>query len=223
MTATEPASGPDTTGRTLSHQIREALVQRIVSGELEPGERLVETRLAAVFGTSQAPVREALRELASIGMVEMRPRRGTFVRHFVQQTLKESYVVRAALEEAATRLSMLRGSVATAALRQDVAAMTRAAEEDDARAVARASVSFHRHVVESAGNDLLLRSWEALEIAARTEVTVLAVDLDLHDVAADHDALLEVMIGGDVEAACRHAREHQWVFAELPHGAARDA
>lgn len=207
-------------GLPLSHQIREALVQRIVSGDLEPGERLVETKLAASFGTSQAPVREALRELASIGMVEIKPRRGTFVRPFVQQTLKESYVVRTALEEAATRLALLADSLRVEALRDDVAAMWRAAADHDPHAVAATSVSFHRNVVRSAGNDLLLHSWEALEIAARTNVTLLAVDLDLVAVAADHDDLLAVMVAGDVEAACRNAREHQWVFAQLPHDAA---
>lgn len=211
---------PRGAGLPLSHQIREALVARIVSGELEPGERLVETRLAASFGTSQAPVREALRELASIGLVETRPRRGTFVRPFVQQTLKESYVVRAALEEAATRLTMLADTLPVDALRSDVDAMRAAAGADDPRGVAAASVAFHGHVVRSAGNELLTRSWEALEIPARTEVTLLAVDLDLTAIAGDHDRLLEVMLAGDVEAACRHAREHQWVFAELPHDAA---
>src|SRR5215212_9355633 len=109
--------------QTLSEQIRDSLVSRIVSGEIAPGERLVETRLAQTYGTSQAPVREALRELESMRMVETQPRRGTFVRHFIQQTLKESYVVRAALEEAATRLAMLAGAMPAAALHGEVAAM----------------------------------------------------------------------------------------------------
>src|SRR5262245_20210625 len=108
---------------TLAQQVRDLLVVDIVSGALVPGERLVETRLAARFGVSQAPVREALRELEAMRMVETRPRRGTFVRHFVQQTLRESYVVRAALEETATRLAMLAGAMPVAALHESVAAM----------------------------------------------------------------------------------------------------
>lgn len=207
-----------TAGPTLSQQIRETLIERIVSGELQPGERLVETRLAARFGTSQAPVREALRELATIGMVEVRPRRGTFVGPFVQQTLKESYIVRAALEESATRLTMLAGTLPYAALHEDVAQMHAAADAQDARGIVDASVSFHRNIVAAAGNDLLLRTWEGLQIAARTEVTLLAVELDLAAVADDHLQLLEAMIAEDIETACQHAREHQWVFAELPHG-----
>jgi DNA-binding GntR family transcriptional regulator len=204
---------------TLSRQIRDALVQRIVSGELAPGERLVETRLAEEYGTSQAPVREALRELETIGLVETRPRRGTFVRHFIQQTLRESYVVRAALEEAATRLALPAGTLPFDALRADVTAMRDAAARADTQAVGAASVSFHRHVVVAARNDLLANAWEALQIEARTAVTLLAVEPALEDVAEEHARLLDVLIAGDLDAACHLTRDHQWHYADLPHDA----
>jgi DNA-binding GntR family transcriptional regulator len=202
---------------TLSRQIRDALVRRIVSGELEPGERLVETRIAEDYGTSQAPVREALRELETIGLVEVRPRRGTFVRHFIQQTLRESYVVRAALEEAATRLALPAGTLPFDALRADVAAMRDAAARGDTQAIGAASVSFHRHVIVAAGNELLEHAWEALQIEARTAVTLLAVDPPLDEVADEHERLLEVLVAGDLDTACQLTRDHQWHYADLPH------
>jgi DNA-binding GntR family transcriptional regulator len=208
---------------TLGRQIRDALVRRIVSGELEPGERLVETRLAEEYGTSQAPVREALRELEAIGMVETRPRRGTFVRHFIQQTLRESYVVRAALEEAATRLAMPAGTLPLDALAEDVEAMRAAAAAGDAQAIGTASVSFHRHVIDAAGNDLLKHAWEALQIEARTAVTLLAVEPPLAEVAEEHDALLTVLRSGNLDAACQLTRDHQWHYADLPHNAQGEA
>jgi len=204
---------------TLGRQIRDALVRRIVSGELEPGSRLVETRIAEEYGTSQAPVREALRELEAIGMVETRPRRGTFVRHFIQQTLRESYVVRAALEEAATRLAMPAEALPFEALRADVDAMREAARRGDAQAIGTASVSFHRHIIDAAGNELLKHAWEALQIEARTAVTLLAVEPDLDDVADEHEELLTVLRSGDMTAACQLTRDHQWHYADLPHDA----
>jgi len=204
---------------TLSRQIRDALVRRIVSGELEPGERLVETRLAESYGTSQAPVREALRELEAIGLVETRPRRGTFVRHFIQQTLRESYVLRAALEEAATRLAMPAGTLPFDALRADVAAMREAAARGDTQAIGAASVSFHRHVIVAARNELLQNAWEALQIEARTAVTLLAVEPPLDAVAEEHQELLDTLTGGDLDAACQLTRDHQWHYADLPHDA----
>ncbi|MFC4006923.1 GntR family transcriptional regulator [Nonomuraea purpurea] len=211
---------------TLARQIRDSLVSRIVSGQVRPGERLVETRLAATYGTSQAPVREALRELEAMRLVETQPRRGTFVRPFVQETLRESYVVRAALEETATRLALLAGTVPVEALRADVEAMRAAADLGDGEASARASVSFHRRVVEAAHNELLKRTWESLQIEARTSVTMVATEVDLHDVARGHAELLAAIEAGDLETACRHARDHQWHYADLPHdahGRAREA
>ncbi len=204
---------------TLSRQIRDALVRRIVSGELQPDERLIETRIAESYGTSQAPVREALRELETIGMVEIRPRRGTFVRHFIHQTLRESYVVRAALEEAATRLALPAGTLPFAALRADVAALHDAARSGDVHAVGAASVSFHRHVIDAAHNELLKLAWEALQIEARTAVTLVAVEPDLDEVATEHEELLNVLLSGDLDAACQLTRDHQWHYADLPHDA----
>jgi DNA-binding GntR family transcriptional regulator len=204
---------------TLSQHIRDSLVSRIVSGEIEPGERLVETQLAAAYGTSQAPVREALRELEAMRMVETRPRRGTYVRHFIQQTLRESYVVRAALEETATRLAMLAGTMPLDALRAEVAAMRAAARDDDIEASARASVAFHRHVIDAAQNELLKLSWEALQIEARTSVTIVATEVTPAEIAHDHAVLLQAIERGDLETACRDARDHQWHYADLPHDA----
>jgi DNA-binding GntR family transcriptional regulator len=208
-------SRPTVIRQTLSHQIRDTLVRQIVSGELDPGERLVETRVAAEFGTSQAPVREALRELETFGLVEIKPRRGTFVRSFVRETLHESYVLRAALEETATRLVLMAATVPFDLLRDDVARMRRAAGANETEAVGRESVLFHRHIIEAAGNELIERSWENLHIEARTSVTIMATTPNLSAIADDHQALLDSLTEGTVDVACELARQHQWNYAEL--------
>ena len=202
-------------GQTLSQQIRDTLVRQIVSGELPPGERLVETRVAALFGTSQAPVREALRELETYGLVEIRPRRGTFVRSFVRETMRESYVLRAALEETATRLVLLTGNVPVDQLADDVKRMQRAARKNDVETVGMETVAFHRHIVEAAGNELIRRTWENLHIEARTSVTMMATAPDLAGIAKDHQVLLDSLLDGGIEAACEQARQHQWNYAEI--------
>ena len=209
---------------TLSESIRDGLVQLIVSGELKAGERLIETKIAADFGTSQAPVREALRELEGLGLVESRPRRGRHVLPFVEQTIREAYVVRAALEETATRLAMLNGRLPLDEMRADVQDMYRCARVDDVRAMGLASTRFHRRVVLASSNFLLERAWEALQIEARTAIALVVTQPRLEDVADEHAGLLRVLEAGDVEAACLHTRAHQWAYADLPHdmhGAAR--
>ena len=89
----------------LREQVKDVLLQRIVSGELQPGERLVETRIAQELGTSQAPVREALRDLELLRLVESEPFRGARVRSLGDEELVEIYPVRAVLEELAAKLA----------------------------------------------------------------------------------------------------------------------
>jgi DNA-binding GntR family transcriptional regulator len=202
---------------TFSSQIRDGLLQRITSGEYAPGHRLVETKIAAEFGTSQAPVREALRELEALGLVESRPRMGSRVVPFAEQTIREAYVVRAALEEAATRLCMLRDAVPRAAMEQAVTQMRRSAETGDTAGMSASSSTFHRLVVEASDNRLLIRAWEALQIEARTSIALMVLEPDLAAVTEEHQHLLQVMLDGDVERACRDAREHQLAYAQLPH------
>ena len=84
----------------LREQIRELLLERILKGELESGDRIVELQLALELGTSQAPVREALRELQSLGFAEHEPYQGTRVK-ITEEELAEIYPMRAAPEELA--------------------------------------------------------------------------------------------------------------------------
>src|SRR5580765_2834235 len=84
--------------RVFREEIREQVIDEILSGRLAPGTRIVETRLAKQFGVSQAPVREALRDLALFGFVVCSPFRGTQVRRITPEELLEIYPIRAALE-----------------------------------------------------------------------------------------------------------------------------
>jgi DNA-binding GntR family transcriptional regulator len=88
-------SYPTAGRRVLSTWVKDAILTRILQGDLAPGSRLVETRLARQFGTSQAPVREALRDLATLGFIETEPYRGSWVRKPTKAELSESLEVRA--------------------------------------------------------------------------------------------------------------------------------
>jgi DNA-binding GntR family transcriptional regulator len=117
----------------LREQIKEILLERILRGELEPGERLVETRLARELGTSQAPVREALRDLQLLRLVESEPFRGARVRAVDDAALLPAFPVRAALEELAAREAARRADGDVAPLEREVEAMRRAAARGDWR------------------------------------------------------------------------------------------
>lgn len=200
----------------LRHQIKEAIIERIVAGKLRSGDRLVEMKIAAEFGTSQAPVREALRELEAIGFLSATPHRGAFVRDFWREGLKEFYAVRGALEESATRQAMPMQPADIERLEAELAAMHAAALEQNLDGIARHSVAFHEIIVKAARNELLYTVWKSLCIETRTTVTLMAAGDNLLELADGHRAIIDTIKSGDVEAACRAAREHQDVFEHLP-------
>src|ERR1044071_7575938 len=94
--------------RVFREEIREQLIDDILSGRLKPGTRIVETRLAQEFGVSQAPVREALRDLELFGFVTSSPFRGPHVKEIPPEELREIYPIRAALEAVAARAAATR-------------------------------------------------------------------------------------------------------------------
>lgn len=195
---------------SLADQIRSVLLKRIVEGSYAPGERLVELKIAREFGVSQAPIREALRQLETIGFVESGERRGTYVTDFEHPTLQEVFSARGALEEAGTRLAtpLLQGRVER--LEAEIAAMGAAAERRDMAELEHHSVEFHRQVMRASRSKLLLKLWEALHIEEHTEITVaLLAGSDLVALAESHRPLVEALRAGEVERACRLAREHQ--------------
>jgi DNA-binding GntR family transcriptional regulator len=210
------AEAGSTTGAPLRHVIKHALLTGILTGRYAPGQRLLELRIAAEFETSQGPVREAFRELEATGLVVNTPRRGTYVAADVVERIREIYVVRGSLEEAATRLATRRRGGAVADLQAHVDAMVAAALGGDLQRLADESVAFHRAVLDSAGNTLLSAIWSSLAIETRTTITLMADGLDLLEAARSHQPIVDAMARGDAEEAARLARLHQEFFETQP-------
>ena len=196
------------TRTVLREQIRELLLERILKGELQPGDRIVELQIAQEFGTSQAPVREALRELQSLGFVEHEPYRGTRVRRITEEELAEIYPVRAALEELAAQEAASRLDGKVEELEREFEAMREAADRDDLQDLAAHDATFHRLIVEAAGNQVLLDTWRTLRVEARVVVTALKTDIDLQELAELHRPLLEALKEGSPEKAGGALRQH---------------
>ncbi|MDQ3862186.1 MAG: GntR family transcriptional regulator [Actinomycetota bacterium] len=196
------------TRTVLREQIRELLLERILKGELKPGDRIVELQIAQELGTSQAPVREALRELQSLGFVEHEPYRGTSVRRITEEELAEIYPVRAALEELAAQKAASRLDGKVGDLEGEFEAMREAARRDDLQDLAAHDANFHRLIVEAAGNKVLLDTWRTLRVEARVVVTALKTDIDLHELAELHRPLLEALKEGAQEKAGDALRQH---------------
>jgi DNA-binding GntR family transcriptional regulator len=192
----------------LGQQIREILLERIFKGELQPGDRIVELQLANELGTSQAPVREALRELQSLGFVEHEPYRGTRVRRITERELAEIFPVRAALEELAAQEAASRLDGRVEDLEREFEAMRAAAGRKDLQDLAGHDARFHRLIVEAAENKVLLDLWKTLRVEARVVVTALKTDIDFDELAEMHRPLLEALAEGLPEKAGRALRYH---------------
>jgi DNA-binding GntR family transcriptional regulator len=191
----------------LREQVKDVLLERILRGDLEPGERLVETRLARELGTSQAPVREALRDLELLRLVESEPFRGSRVRAVDDSQLLPVFPVRAALEELAAS-EAARSASDVGALDDELESMREAAAAADWRTQIAHDVAFHRTMVELAGNEPLLQSWLVLGVEVSTAFATYQTLWDQTELAEFHVPILEAIRAGDSRRAGAEARKH---------------
>ena len=179
------------------------LREAIVDGTLAAGSKISERSLAAALGISPQPVREALRRLEGEGMVDSRPRSGTFVAELTPARLAEIGHIRAALEGAATGIAARRATPADiAALRARLAAIRSATALGDAAALAEANDSFHRTLHAITGNAFLIRSLQALRayfhVGSRR---VLGGEEQFRQAQAEHAAIVEAIAAGEADRA----------------------
>jgi len=158
-------------------------------------------------------VREALRGLEALGVVEITPFRGARVRRPTSRELLEAYAVRSALETLAARLAVPRLTGADVdRLAAAVEAMQVAARVDDTHAVAAADARFHGLIVELADNGTLLKVWRSLEPFLRTYITLVVPGADAQWSADLHTPILDALRAGDVEAVVAALERH---FADV--------
>jgi DNA-binding GntR family transcriptional regulator len=195
--------------RVLREEVREILMEDILRGRIKPGERIVETRIAREFGVSQAPVREALRDLELLGFVVTSAFRSTQVREVSQEERAEIYPIRAALEGLAARAAATRlDDAGLRHLEELIQVMRDAAARDDKQAQIDADIAFHLYIVEASGNRLLKQFWESMRLPLTTFVTVTFSHWPLSILAERHVPLLDALRSHDPATAEAAMRAH---------------
>lgn len=197
----------------LREQIRQVLVEGLLSGRWQPGERIVERRIATELRVSQAPVREALRELETLRLIETVPNKGARVRDFGVRDMAEIYPVRAGLELVAAELAAPRLRADPSPLEREVDLLKRATAEGDVSEQIKHSVEFHREVVRAADNSVLLHTWESLGVEVWTALSVRWLNMELHAKAADHDQITRAFREGDSQVG-RMLSDHVLNYVE---------
>ncbi len=206
MGGTEGGAFPKT---ALSDRVRDFIIKAIMSGEMKPGQRIVESALARQLGVSQAPVREAIRDLVLMGFLETEPYKGTFVRSFTAEELYEVYTVRAALEALAARLAATRVTDEDlAALQGILDQMVEAGKANDGNRMVRLDNVFHETILKLSGNRLLYHLWQTLRFGYWTIVTTRVSDYNLEELAARHGDLLKALETRNPQKAMTAMRRH---------------
>ena len=195
----------------LSDQVYERLRQAIIDGELAPNTRLVESELARRYGISQAPVRDAIRQLGHEGLVSYVARRGSYVAEISPDDAARAREIRVVLEGIAARdLAANWTTEAADALHEEVDRMRAAAKSRSQAKLRQADMAFHRRLCSLSGDTLVQRLWGVLE----PSLNILQVvgdpfyKGDLKELAEWHAGLISVLASGDTEHAEAVVREH---------------
>jgi DNA-binding GntR family transcriptional regulator len=205
-------NSPPLLRESTSARLKTLILQRIINGQYPAGHRLKELQLAREFNTSQAPVREALRELEATGVIESEPHRGSRVRTVSERELGEAYQVRAVLEQLAGELAAGQFSGRETLLQRQAGKVKRAYEKGNMEEYARHDLAFHRMIVEAAGNQVLLENWDALHFDIRTRLFLGHSTPGLQSTLDLHDEIVKALIQGKRKLAGRLLREHSESF-----------
>lgn len=202
---------------TASQAVTRVLLDAIVDGRIPPGKTLRLQEISDQLGLSMMPVREAIRQLAALDLVEIEPRRGARVRAMSVEDLQDTYFSRVYLEsiavwEAAKRFSEADQEKARAALvEQDLAQA-----EGDLVRVRAAHERFHFVIYEASQRNWLLRSiLPAWRNSERYRVGSLAQKDTLSRRRSEHHELLDAVVRGDGRAAVSHLKEHLATSVQL--------
>jgi DNA-binding GntR family transcriptional regulator len=214
MTGSHPSS--DFGGELLSTTVKRLLLDRIVRGHYQPGERIVELQLAKELGTSQSPIREALRDLAAVGIVTIHPRRGARVRLPSAKELADVSIVRSEIDALAARLAAeLITDADLAALETLVEEMLARLDDGDFPAVTEADARFHQLIAQVSANHALERVFDQMAPFARTFITLTLPNVDVRGIVLEHRTILSALRGRQADEAARAARTHQLNVSEL--------
>ena len=207
----------DSTGvshrKVFREEIRNAIREAIFSGELNPGDRIIETYWAKELGVSQGPVREAIRDLEAIGLVETVPFKGSRVRSLSEKDIRDNYSVRICLESKSIRdvITMLTDEQMerlAVSLQDILKEMDGCAKRGDLRAFTECDTAFHRTIIDATGNQVLLKLWEQCNMRNWLTVPALTNAESLLQLQCGHQHICQAICAKDVKEATSTLEDH---------------
>lgn len=199
--------------KVFREEIRNTIREAIFKGELRPGDRIIETYWAKEMGVSQGPVREAIRDLEAMGLVETVPFKGSRVRSLTEKDIQDNYSVRICLESKSVRdviniLSDAEMKVLAKQLQEILTQMDKCAKRGDLRAFTDCDTEFHRALIHATGNEVLLRLWEQCNMRNWFVVSALTDADSLKQLQSGHQRIFAAICARDEEEATTTLDHH---------------
>lgn len=196
--------------RSLDWRAAEILREQILSGKLVPGQRLVETALAAQLEVSRGTLRAALRALSHEGLIQQVAYTKWMLPEFSHADAWELYTLRGTLEGMAARIAAEHCTAdGVATLQAAFERLVAAVESQKHTRVAEADLALHKTIVSITGHQRLIDQYHLLEQQVRHYIVCSnALIMDLNQIVAEHQPIVQAIIAGDPEKAERLAREH---------------
>lgn len=176
---------------SLGEQVRNHILKKIATGELSPGDRIVEARISNELKVSSIPVREAIRELVAIQVLEYIVHKGARVREVSMSETVDALHVKAVLEALAVRLADKKLKRRIPELQMYLKLILESALRHDYTEYQKQNQLFHRTIVEASGNQILIRLWDSLAFMVRTRSIMDYLHIvDAYEVAKEHENIL---------------------------------
>jgi len=207
--------------QSMSVDLVEYIKQQILNGQLCPGDRIVETKLAKELGISQTPVREAIRLLSGEGIITILPNKGPMVRTFDLNDIYEVYSLRSVLEGLAIRLAVqLATDSQIDALVQHFEDMKRKLEDDSVDSLLQESHFIHQSIIGLSSQSRLSASYHSITFHIALATRMLGQVSTKEKEVEQHAELIEALVRRDPDHAEKIMRLHIFrsfnEFRELP-------
>jgi len=196
--------------RLMSEEIADILRENIISGNINPGEKVNEYQVAKLLNISRPPIREAFRLLAAEGLITLVPRKGAFVSKMSSQEVKEIYEMKSMMEGFATRLAVpITEEKEVSELDSILKVMEQRIKENNFKQIQRLNIEFHRKMIKMSKNEKLIRFYESIVLPIRRYQRLgLSAPTSWKTSLQEHNNIVEAIRSKDIELADKLCREH---------------
>ena len=203
--------------RQLSKEtVKSVISKAIIEKELLPGERIIETKIARELNVSQAPVREALRDLEHLGIIESEPYRGAFVRGITREDMYNSYKMRMFLEHMAIDEGFMYVNEETIeSIEDSLNEMEKSAAENALESYIEHDSYFHKAILGLSNNNILQRVWEHCDFRDLVRLGTVISGENLIILARRHNALRIALKSGDKKLAFKESEKHWQMLMDM--------